>query len=242
MKASVERRRRSTGVSRNPPEGLRAVNETEEYRRQGYVALPALFPVEVLHAFYQQLQSDLQHGGRSMKSFVARGPLLRRDAIEIYARQYPPMLTFLWGLTPRMAQVVGCELLPTYSYLRLYQRGDICRVHSDRYACEHSLSLTVAYGEDKPWPLCVESARSEPKSAVADQFASTDFGSVAMHAGDGVAYQGVHHRHGRVEPNPNSWSAHLFLHWVDRNGPYKAEAFDRPAMGRAGVADGGTPA
>ena len=211
------------------------MSETEEYRRQGYVALPRLFPVEILHAFYQQLQADMKRGGRSMGSFKARGPLLSRDAIEIYAYQYPPMLTFLWGLTPRMAAVAGCELLPTYSYLRLYQQGDICRVHSDRHACEHSLSLTIAYGENKPWPLSVETARSEPNAAVVDQFADAPFASVPMAAGDGVAYQGVHHRHGRVEPNPNSWSAHLFLHWVDRNGPYKAEAFDRPAMRRAGM-------
>jgi hypothetical protein len=27
-------------------------------------------------------------------------------------------------------------------------------------------------------------------------------------------------------PNPNSWSAHLFLHWVDRDGPHAAHAFD----------------
>jgi len=27
--------------------------------------------------------------------------------------------------------------------------------------------------------------------------------------------------------------AHLFLHWIDRNGDYAAEAFDRPALQRA---------
>ena len=34
------------------------------------------------------------------------------------------------------------------------------------------------------------------------------------------------HRHGRTAPNPNAWSAHLFLHWVDRDGPYRDHAFD----------------
>ena len=33
-------------------------------------------------------------------------------------------------------------------------------------------------------------------------------------------------RHGRTRPNPNGWSAHLFLHWVDRDGPYADKAFD----------------
>jgi hypothetical protein len=47
-----------------------------------------------------------------------------------------------------------------------------------------------------------------------------------MKVGDAVLYQGVHHRHGRTTPNPNTWSAHLFLHWVDREGPYRDHAFD----------------
>jgi len=51
-------------------------------------------------------------------------------------------------------------------------------------------------------------------------------GAVAMAAGDAVLYQGVHHHHGRVTPNPNRLSAHLFLHWVERDGAYANYAFD----------------
>jgi len=29
-----------------------------------------------------------------------------------------------------------------------------------------------------------------------------------------------------MQPNPNGWSAHLFLFFVDRNGPYAKHAFD----------------
>ena len=207
--------------------------ETEAYRRDGYVALPALFPVEVLHAFYSRMQADLQAGGRSLHQFASRGFFIVRESIEIYSLSYPPMLTLLWGLTPRMSLVTGCTLLPTYAYFRLYQQDDICRVHADRHACEHSLSLTIAYAEDRPWALSVGSerlARAGPPTA--EDFGGERYGSVAMRPGDGVAYQGTHHRHGRVDPNPNSWSAHLFLHWIDRDGPYAAEAFDHPTIER----------
>jgi hypothetical protein len=47
-----------------------------------------------------------------------------------------------------------------------------------------------------------------------------------MQVGDAVLYQGVRHRHARVTPNPNGWSIHLFLHWVDRDGPFREHAFD----------------
>ena len=59
-----------------------------------------------------------------------------------------------------------------------------------------------------------------------EDFGSEPHVSLAMNVGDAVLYQGVHHRHGRTMPNPNAWSAHLFLHWVDRDGPYRAHAFD----------------
>lgn len=209
-------------------------SETEQYRDKGYVALPGLFPPIILRAFYEQMRVDLGMGHGAMRDFTARGPLLSKDAIEVYALRYPPMLTFLWGLTPRIAQAAGCDLLPTYAYFRLYQKGDICRIHSDRPACEHSLSLTIAYGDDIAWPLSVSNAhQSAPQPIVAEDFGSDDYGSVAMQPGDGVLYQGVHRRHGRLEPNPNAWSAHLFLHWVDPNGRYADQAFDRPTIEQA---------
>lgn len=209
------------------------MSETDAYRRDGHVALPGLFAPEVLSAFYARMQADLKAAGRPLGSWTARGPLLKGEALEVYSHYYAPMQGFLWGLTPRMAAVAGRDLLPTYAYFRAYRQGDVCRVHGDRHACEHSLSLTIAYGEDKPWALSVATARTEPDGVVTEDFAGAAYGSVAMRPGDGVAYQGTHHRHGRLEPNPNSWSAHIFLHWVDRDGPYAAEAFDRPALARA---------
>jgi len=209
--------------------------QRDAYQRQGYVGLPGLFGREVMAAFYGQLSSDLDLPGQGAR-FMTQGPLLSKQAIEVYGHVYPPMLYFLWALTPRVAQVAGCELLPTYCYFRIYQQGDICRVHSDRQACEHSLSLTVALSDHKPWALAVESDRiPHPVAGAAADFGDRKFGSVAMLDGDAVMYQGVHHRHGRVEPNPNDWSAHLFLHWVDAAGPYRDQAFDRPTLRKAGI-------
>jgi hypothetical protein len=189
---------------------------TEQYRATGSAYLPGLFPETMLALFYGQLRDHIAATHGSWDAFTARGPLTTRDAIEIYSMHYAPMQSFLWGLTPRIALATGCHLVPTYAYLRLYQGGDICRVHSDRPACEHSLSLTMAYGDDKPWEFSVSiESCAEPSPTISEDFAGASYKSVAMCAGDGVLYQGVHHRHGRLDPNPNAWSAHMFLHWVD---------------------------
>ena len=208
--------------------------KTEAYRTDGYVLLEQFFPPFVLSVFHGKLQMDLDLKGNP--AFMWRTPLLTKPALEVYSRQYAPMATFHWGLTPAVAEIAGCELMPTYAYFRVYQQGDVCLVHSDREACEHSMSLTIELADNLPWALCVENRHVEQQPLTAEpDFGGEEFTQLPMSAGDAVMYRGVHHRHGRIEPNPNRWSAHLFLHWVDAKGPYADHAFDRVAIERAGM-------
>jgi hypothetical protein len=178
--------------------------------------------------FLARMKNDFARQGHSFDQLRQEGPLLSRPATEIYGYHYPPMVFFHWGLGAAIEAVIGQPLLPTYAYFRLYREGDICRVHGDRPACEHSLSLTLAYSDDRAWPLEVSrQAISEPYQRADATFRDDeDVGAVAMMPGDAVLYQGVHHHHGRTTGNPNAWSAHLFLHWVGRDGPFADSAFD----------------
>ena len=200
--------------------------ERQAYREDGYVLLKHLFPPIVLQMFRSRIQQDLNfHGSRD---FVRTSVLLNKPAIEVYSREYAPMATFLWALTPRVSAVAGRELIPSYAYFRIYQKDDVCRVHCDRPACEHSLSLTLELGDNIPWALSMEKRHLEaPLGDIDPDFAEQPFTAIPMSAGDAVMYRGVNHRHGRLDPNPNSYSAHMFLHWVDADGPYADHAFDR---------------
>ncbi|HEX8574579.1 MAG TPA: hypothetical protein VF759_17695 [Allosphingosinicella sp.] len=194
------------------------------YWDDGYAHLKALVPAEVTQAFLRRLVRDL---GRTALPVAGKDEVLTRHALEIHGRDYPPMLFFLWGLTPLVSGLVGRELLPTYDYFRVYRSGDLCRVHSDREACEHSLSLTLDYSDGESWDLEIgEREVAGPRRPVEDDFGDEPHRSIAMAPGDAVLYRGIHRRHGRTRPNPNRWSAHLFLHWVDRDGPYREQAFD----------------
>jgi hypothetical protein len=98
-------------------------------------------------------------------------------------------------------------------------------VHSDRPGSDVALSLTLGCSDGLPWGLSVGSLpveRQEPKS---DDFGGEPSATVELIAGDALLYRGVERRHGRLEPNPNRWSAHLFLMWVRRGGAQEAEAF-----------------
>lgn len=208
-------------------------SETHDYQTRGYVPLTQLFSPVVLAIFHNKLQTDLDL--RANPEFLSSTPLLTKPALEVYSRRYPPMATFHWGLTPAAATIAGCELVPTYAYFRVYQKDDVCLVHSDRSACEHSMSLTIELSDDLPWALCVgkEQVEHAPRSNEPNFAPNEGFIKVPMRAGDAVMYRGVNHRHGRIDPNPNRWSAHLFLHWVDANGPFADHAFDRVAVEKA---------
>src|SRR5438874_301141 len=214
--------------------GMKQAERRDAYATSGYVLLEQLFPSIVLQVLHGKLQADLNLKGDP--SFVSRTPLLTKPALEVYSRQYVPMATFHWGLTPAVAEIAGCELIPTYAYFRVYQQDDVCLVHSDREACEHSLSLMIELSDARPWALCVGKDRVEELPAPGGpDFGSEEYTSLPMSAGDAVMYRGVDHRHGRVDPNPNRWSAHLFMHWVDANGPYAEHAFDRVALAKHGM-------
>lgn len=209
---------------------------SQSYLDRGYAHLPHLFPPLVLQLFHGRMQKVLDL--KNAPQFRSQTWLVTKPTIEVYSMHYAPMAAFHWGLTPVAAQLAGCELLPTYAYFRVYQQGDVCVVHSDREACEHSMSLMVELADDHPWPLCIgHDELSEPRAAEKD-FGKEQFTAIPMSAGDAVIYRGVTHRHGRIEPNPNRWSAHLFLHWVDANGEHADQAFDRPAQEKAGVRQG----
>jgi hypothetical protein len=197
-----------------------------DYRKDGYTHLKGLIPVEVARAFLQGIKEDMGPGAIPVSQATRHASVLKRPAFEIYGNRYKPMSYFLWGLTPIVEQLVGRPLLPTYDYFRIYREGDVCRVHSDRSSCEHSLSLTLDYSDGVVWPLEFAKTRGISDS-VEDDFGGVDYAAVGMQVGDAVLYQGVDYAHGRTSPNPNGWSAHLFLHFVDRDGDYADQAFDQ---------------
>jgi len=197
-----------------------------DYWQDGYALVHGLISPEVANAFLQTLKTDMAGQALPLQSFSQSAPILDRPAIELYGHHYRPMIQFLWGLTPIVSSLAGRELLPTYNYFRIYPKDAICRVHSDRAACEHSLSLTLGYSDDLPWPLEIERGLVDEIVPITDKFENAHVASLPMAAGDAVFYRGVEHRHGRTTPNPNRWSAHMFLHWVDRGSAQRRHAFD----------------
>jgi hypothetical protein len=201
-----------------------------DYSKDGYATIRGLIPPEVAATLFKQIQIDLRAAGKSFETFAKSHPLCKQPTVDISGHFYRPLTTFLWGMTPIISELTGADVLPSYDYFRIYHKDDICRVHSDRPSCEHSVSLTLAYSDDVPWPLQVGSRRVSSEGPCVEDFGDEPFSSVEMQPGDAVLYRGMDLRHGRTQPNPNQWSAHLFLFWVERGGKFAQHAFDEERL------------
>jgi hypothetical protein len=199
---------------------------TGDYSKDDYVVIEQLVAPEICAALCRQLEMDIRSSGKTFQSFAMAQPLTRQATVEITGHVSPPLLAFLWGLTPIVSELTDADLLPSFDYFRIYPKGDICRVHSDRPSCEHSISLTLSYSDNKPWNLQIGTWPVEDPKSLDEDFGEEPYASITMQPGDAVLYRGVKRRHGRIEPNPNGWSAHLFLQWVERGGAQMAHAFD----------------
>ena len=200
---------------------------SSEYNTLGRTLLSGLLAPETASNMTLEIQKIVNQLGEKL---LAEPRIGEKPAYELYGYRWWPMTSFQWGLTQYIETIVGKPLVPTYSFFRSYQHGDICRIHADRAACEHSMSLTLGYGNDKAWSLSVEDEALPPKkwfnSGQDADYGGNSYTNFPMNPGDAVLYKGIIHRHGRLKPNPNRWSAHMFLHWVERDGPYIKEAYD----------------
>src|SRR3546814_1001535 len=96
----------------------------------------------------------------------------------------------------------------TKLFRSIYRKDDSCSVHSDRPSCEHSVSLTLAYSDDLPWPLEVGSVRVDGEGPCFEDFGDEPFSAIEMKPGDAVLYRGIDLRHGRTQPNPHRSEEH----------------------------------
>jgi hypothetical protein len=124
---------------------------------------------------------------------------------------YKPFLELLANKTSYISELIGEPVLPTYSYARLYQNGEILEKHTDRESCE--ISVTLNLGGDKDWEIFFTKPNGKQVS-------------VNMTQGQGALYLGCESKHWR-EAFEGQEYAQVFLHYVRSNGPNWIHCFDR---------------
>ena len=142
------------------------------------------------------------------------------------------METLMMKVLPIMQQRTDMNLIPCYTYTRIYKKGDILRRHSDRPSCE--ISTTLHLGGD-PWPIFLDPTGQK---TVIDEYKQIHKPnapkgiSIDLEVGDMLVYSGCELEHWR-EPFEGDNCAQVFLHYNNVDGPFGTQnKFDkRPLLG-----------
>jgi hypothetical protein len=183
------------------------------FEENGYVIFKQFIPrlmcdyisenIKVLEA-----NSYFEHGDAQVeKAFSAAAPAVTETLLDV--------------MTPVLSKAINCDLYPTYSYLRIYQKGADLEKHQDRPSCEVSATLPLSYDSPYVWPLYIETH---------DKIVS-----VELEPGDALIYKGIEVPHWR-EAFEGERQVQVFLHYVKKNGDYSEYKFDkRPCLGHQPV-------
>lgn len=168
------------------------------FRKNRYLPVRSILPPSLL-GFAKVYYGILYANGRFFKdSQCPRSLALGGD---------PALDAMLEWIRPRVTSLVGFALTPTYSYTRIYAKGDELHRHVDRPSCEVSLTISINIPEgSNPSQL-----RLKPPNL--------DETTVEMLEGDGCIYAGTEVEHWR-DPFTSDGYAQLFLHFISTHGKY----------------------
>jgi len=208
---------------------------------------------------YQVIRGALS---KELANFIFNYMMLQRDAVDFmmkYERQkvnpWNPFIgnrvdeqvpgtyskygdwvmeTLLMYMIPIMKAKTGLKLIPTYSYTRLYEKGNILYRHKDRASCEVSTTLHLGGNE---WPIFLDPTGANnilsgfETTTVVKPGAPTGV-RVDLKVGDMLIYAGCDLEHWR-EPFEGTICSQVFLHYNHANGPFaKTNLLDkRPLLG-----------
>jgi hypothetical protein len=152
------------------------------------------------------------------------------NTYSVYSDMF--METLMMKVLPIMQQRTEMNLIPCYTYTRIYKKGDILKRHSDRPSCE--ISTTLHLGGD-PWPIFLDPTGQKTVIDEHKQIHKPNAPKgipVDLEVGDMLVYSGCELEHWR-EPFQGDNCAQVFLHYNNIDGPFGTQnKFDkRPLLG-----------
>ena len=134
---------------------------------------------------------------------------------SVYSYSDPFTESLLIHYLPAIREIAGIDSLhPTYSFTRMYEKGQWLGKHTDRPSCQYSITLPLVSYDDTPWIIYM------------------DGNKVDLKLGDLVIYKGCEAEHWR-EPFEGKYQVQAHLHYIDADNPeYEPYIYDgRSSLG-----------
>jgi hypothetical protein len=145
-----------------------------------------------------------------------------RNAPGMY--NYIPFVSLMSNKTGFVSQVVGEEVMPTYTYTRLYSKGNVLVPHKDRFSSEIGISVNLSCSETWPfWLMDTEGNSLE----------------LLLEPGDAVIYEANELLHWREEFQ-GEHCHNAFLFYVRERGVNRDNYFDIETLRGMGSSEEGS--
>ena len=206
------------------------------FEENGWVKIDSYIDKNMANLLYHHIQLEAQRLAYFEDNSIevaedVHGTFTDSQAPGDFSKYGDPIFDALLSLgTEKMCELTGKDLIPTYSYHRLYTTGTELKRHKDRPSCEISTTLCIGYDNsnvdatkypDWDWPMFVG-----PKSGEK----GTDGMPIHMKPGDMLIYRGDAVEHWR-EPFWGLNHAQVFLHYNEKAGQYNIAYDGRPVLG-----------
>ena len=139
----------------------------EEFSKNKYIKVESLIPIELAKTCTLYAKAMEEHKFKDGDFLAPKSHSVKDDFL---------MESLLEMLRPKIEEVTGLSLSPTYSYYRVYKAGEKLIEHTDRNSCEISVTLCLGYdykGKNFKWRISMRDTK------------------VALEPGDGVIYRGI---------------------------------------------------
>ena len=188
------------------------------FKKNKYQVIKGAISKELADIGYTYLQISAEADYWMMQNYVTHSgnPLVGnfhdKQVPGSYAKYADRLMeTLLLKTIPVMKAKTGLDLIPTYSYTRLYRTGNILNRHKDRPSCE--ISTTLNLGGD-PWPIFIDPTGSNNVVDESKGIMKPDApkgNRVDLKPGDMLIYSGCKLEHWR-EPFQGKLCGQVFLH------------------------------
>jgi hypothetical protein len=181
-----------------------------KFDQDGYIVIRNLIPKELLtfaKRYYRMRQGSFDY---TVDEQIDEG-------ISFYADYFCE--TMLLEYRKKIEQAIELDLIPTYSYSRIYFQGAELKKHRDRPECSYSATICLA----TPEGFDIEPIyMSKTENGIGS--------SVLLNEGDACIYKGCDIYHWR-DKQKNPWLVQSFLHYASAQTQRHLLFDGRPQLG-----------
>lgn len=196
---AIEKKNTSTSWTRSP-----------EFDRDGYLVIKDLAPSLELQRPVPHHRGQINYWGRKPDQFTYC-PEERQVQGSLSTYKHPQYRDHHIAVRQRLESAIGRKLYTTYYFDRFYWASQELDRHTDRDACEISVTVHIGTSLEEPWPVWIQTPSGEERSVI-------------LQPGDGMIYKGCERPHwrnampGNQQPGLEDWYHQVFFHYVLQDG------------------------